>query len=84
MANPSTTASATASDAAHASRRYVERLGQVNRDLVDLWSTWLDTSAKFSDDVLTAWTDLARSTQSTALQAYKTGATLALFPSSER
>ena len=76
MANPSTTPSATASDAVHASRRYFERVAQVNRDLVDLWSTWLDTSAKFSNDVLTAWTDLARTTQSTALKAYKTSATL--------
>jgi len=78
MANPSTTASpsATASEAAHASRRYIERVAEVNRDLVDLWSTWLDTSAQFSKDVLCAWTELARSTQSTALKAYKTSATL--------
>jgi hypothetical protein len=39
MANPSTVSAPTPSEAAQATRRYVDRIGKVNRELIDLWTS---------------------------------------------
>jgi hypothetical protein len=39
MATPSTVTAPTPRDAAQATRRYVDRVSKVNRELIDLWTT---------------------------------------------
>ena len=76
MANPSTAAAPPASGA----RAYFDRIADVNRDLIELWSetaeTYLDASAKLGKDVVKSWANALRSAQAATLKSYQTGAKL--------